>query len=323
MQGLAGGFWWANVIGCAFGTLYWARQRRNDGTPGLMTPGGQVWAWQLVFCFIVLALDVSPWHLFWLGLVSIVLSVIVSNVWRGRMLASRYPDVGRIEVPAHRLCNRCGTALPPSARFCSACGKDTQSGSRTDDRFAHLIRKYEHESWIEITAANYLADDLSKQAFFTFTRESPAMKLAFHDAWGQTLSPTRPLTRGRLTIIFNDLGVQLASSGDIEGSDRSFACSCLFIKRNPLTWVALAEVALAKEDRMAATWAGKVIKFQLDKSTSHELKEFLATDEAEVLLQSARQRMQEIVATCKVCTWWHDSTEVFNQMGIAHLYFDR
>ena len=98
MQGLAGAFWWVNVLGCAYCTLYWARQRRNDGTPGLMTPGGQVWAWQLVFCFIVLVLDVSPWHLFWLGLVSIVLSVIVSNVWRGRMLAARYPDIGKIEV---------------------------------------------------------------------------------------------------------------------------------------------------------------------------------------------------------------------------------
>ena len=96
MQGLAGGFWWANVLGCAYCTLYWARKRRNDGTPGLMTPGGQVWAWQLVFCFIVLVLDVSPWHLFWLGLVSIVLSIIVSNVWRGRMLAARYPEAGRI-----------------------------------------------------------------------------------------------------------------------------------------------------------------------------------------------------------------------------------
>jgi TPR repeat protein len=71
----------------------------NDGTPALMTPGGQVWAWQLLFSFVVLGLDVSPWHLFWLGLVSIVLSIIVSNVWRGRMLAARYPDIGRTEAP--------------------------------------------------------------------------------------------------------------------------------------------------------------------------------------------------------------------------------
>jgi TPR repeat protein len=99
MHGLAAGFWWINMLLCAYCTFYWARNRMNDGTPGLMTPGGQVWAWQLVFCFIVLVLDISPWHLFWLGLVSFVLSVIVSNVWRGRMLAARYPDIGRIEVP--------------------------------------------------------------------------------------------------------------------------------------------------------------------------------------------------------------------------------
>jgi len=99
MQGLAAGFWWINVLLCAYCTFYWARNRMNDGTPGLMTPGGQVWAWQLVFCFIVLLLDVSPWHLLWLGFVSLVLSVIVSKAWRGRMLAARYPDIGRIEIP--------------------------------------------------------------------------------------------------------------------------------------------------------------------------------------------------------------------------------
>jgi hypothetical protein len=179
------------------------------------------------------------------------------------------------------------------------------------------------ESWIEVTAAEYLEDELSKQAFFTFTRESPAMKLAFHNCWGRTLSPQRPLTRGRLTIIFNEVGIQLASSGDSEGSYRSFACSSLFIKRNPLTWAALAEVAFAKEDRMAATWAEKVIKFRLLKSTSPELREYLTTDEAKVLLGDARKRMRQIIAACQVCTSWHDSTEVFNQMGIANSYFDR
>ena len=179
------------------------------------------------------------------------------------------------------------------------------------------------ESWIEVTAAQYLEDELSKQAFFTFTRESPEMKLAFHHGWGQTLSPARPLTRGRLTIIFNNVGIQLANSGDSEGSDRSLACSSLFIKRNPLTWAALAEVALAKEDRMAATWAEKVIKFRLQKSASPELREFLSTDEAKVLLRDARQRMRQIVAECQACTSWHDSTEVFNQMEVSESYFDR
>ena len=298
MQGLAGGFWWANVLGCAYFTLYWVRKRRNDGTPGLMTPGGQVWAWQLLFCFVVLALDASPWHLFWLGLVSIALSVVASNVWRRRMLAARYPDIGGIEV------------------------QQRKSGiERTAADY--LSEDSKKESWIELTAAEYLADELSKQAFFTFTRESPAMKLAFHNGWGQTLSPERPLTRGRLTIIFNDVGIQLAILGDSEGSDRSFACSSLFIKGNPLTWAALAEVALAKEDRMAATWAEKAIEFRLHKSASTELKEFLSTDEAEILLRTARQRMREIVSVCQACPWWHDSTEVFNQMGIANAYFDR
>jgi hypothetical protein len=252
----------------------------NDGTPGLMTAGGQVWAWQLLFCFIILALGASPWHLFWLGLVSIVLSIIVSKVRRGRMLAARYPNIG---------------------------------GSEFEQR----------GSWIELAAADYLADEVNKSAFFTFIKESPALKRAFHDAWGRTPTPERPLTRGRLTVIFNDVGVQLASSGDFEGSDRSFACSSLFIKGNPLTWAALAEVALVKEDRMASTWAEKVIRFRLQKSASSELREFLSTNEAKVLLKEARQRMREIVAVCETHTWWHNSTQVFNQMGIAKAYFDR
>jgi hypothetical protein len=187
----------------------------------------------------------------------------------------------------------------------------------------YLREDLKRESWIELTAADYLTDELSKKAFFTFTRESPAMKLAFHNGWGQTLSPERPLTRGRLTIIFNEVGIKLASTGDSEGSDRSFACSSLFIKGNPLTWAALAEVALANEDRKAATWAQKVIKFRLQKSASPELREFLLTDEAKVLLRAARERMREIVDICEACTSWHDSTEIFNQMGVLESYFDR
>jgi hypothetical protein len=102
MQGLAAGFWWVNVLVCAYSTFYWARQRRNDGTPGLMTPGGQVWAWQLLFCVIVFALEISPWHLLWLGLISIVLSIIVSHVWRGKMLAARYPDITGNEITPNK-----------------------------------------------------------------------------------------------------------------------------------------------------------------------------------------------------------------------------
>ena len=202
--------------------------------------------------------------------------------------------------------------------------KVRQRGNQIERTVTNDLREeLKSESWIELTAAQYLADELSKQAFFTFTRESPAMKLAFHHGWGQMLTPERPLTRGRLTLIFNDVGIQLARSGDSEGSDRSFASSSLFIKRNPLTWAALSEVALAKEDRMAATWAEKVIKFRLQKSASPELREFLSTDEAKVLLRDARQRMREIVTVCQACPSWHDSTEVFNQMGLAKAYFDR
>jgi hypothetical protein len=186
-----------------------------------------------------------------------------------------------------------------------------------------LREDLKRESWIELTAAEYLTDELSKKAFFTFTRESPAMKLAFHNGWGQTLCPERPLTRGRLTIIFNEVGIQLASAGDSEGSDRSFACSSLFIKGNPLTWAALAEVALAKEDRMAAAWAQKVIKFRQQKSASPELREFLSTDEAKLLLRAARERMWKIVGVCEACTSWHDSTEILNQMGVSESYFNR
>ncbi len=259
---------------------------------------------------IPMALVASLFHREWLPLGYVIINLVIlyfmqfaaglmlesSN--KRRMLAARHPDIGGSE--------------------------GQQSERRIEREVAEYIKEdMKRESWIEHTAAQYLEDDLSKNAFFTFTRESPAMKLAFHNAWGRTLSPERPLTRGRLTIIFNEVAIQLASSGDSEGSDRGFACSSLFIKRNPLTWAALAEVALTKKDRMAATWAEKVIKFRLQKTASPELREFLSTDEAKVLLRDARQRMRQIVAVCQASTSWHDSTEVFNQMGVAKSYFDR
>ena len=280
MHGIAQWFWWANVLICAYCTLYWRGKRRIDGTPGLMTAGGQVWAWQLIFCFVVLTLNASPWHLFWLGALSIVLSIIISKIWRGRMLAARYSHVTGIEFE-------------------------------------------QRESWIEVTAAEYLADEMSKTAFFAFLKESPVLKKEFHNEWGLTLTPERPLTRGRLAIIFNRVGVRLASSGDYQGYMRSLACSSLFIKGNPLTWASNAEASLAFEDRAAAKWAEKVIKFRLQRTAPPELQEFLSTEEAKELLKVARRRMKEIIDICESHPSWRDTSSLVEQMGVADSYFDR
>ena len=68
--------------------------------------------------------------------------------------------------------------------------KVRQRGNQIERTVTNDLREeLKSESWIELTAAQYLADELSKQAFFTFTRESPAMKLAFHHGWGQMLMP--------------------------------------------------------------------------------------------------------------------------------------
>jgi hypothetical protein len=283
MRGWGLGFWWANVLCCSYCTLYWARMVRRDGTSGLMTGGGQVWVWQLIFSLVVLALGASPWHLLWLCLVSIVLSIIVARAHRSRMLAARYRHT-----------------FQPS-----------------------MANSLQEESWIEITAANYLANEMSKTAFFDFVRESPALKKAFHNRWGETLSPTRPLTRGRLTIMFNDVGVQLAGAGDSAGAARSFACASLFIKGNPLTWASIAQVECSKEDRVAATWANKVLDFRLQETASPELREFLSTDEAENLLMAARQRMREILTLCERHTYWHDTSAFVEQVEATGSYFDR
>jgi hypothetical protein len=93
MHDLGIGFWWVNVFVSTCGVFYWVRKRMGDGTPALMTPGGQVWAWQLIFSFIILGIKANPWHLAWLWLVSFALSVICSNIYRSRMLAQRYPAI--------------------------------------------------------------------------------------------------------------------------------------------------------------------------------------------------------------------------------------
>ncbi len=245
-----------------------------------MTGGGQIWAWQLAFSFLIFALGASPWHLFWLGPVSIALSIIVSSVWRGRMLSARYT---RIDEP-------------------------------------EALQK---ASWIEVTAAGYLEDDMAKQAFSSFIEGSPALKRAFHDSWGRVLSPEHPLTRGRLTLIFNDVGIKLAKSGDSDAARRSLACSSLFIKGSPLAWAANAEVSFARQDRVAARWAEKVVGFRLQKNVSSELREFLTTDEARALLRDAKERMRQIIDTCQSCVSWNDTSAFVDEAGLAKSYFDQ
>lgn len=79
MERIAWGFWWLNVVLSAGSVIYQARDRYPDGTPGLIMPSGQIWVWQLIFSFVVLATGISPWNLLWLGIVSIVLSIVIAR----------------------------------------------------------------------------------------------------------------------------------------------------------------------------------------------------------------------------------------------------
>jgi hypothetical protein len=181
----------------------------------------------------------------------------------------------------------------------------------------------QNESWIERTAANYLEAELSKDAFFTFLRESSELKKDFHQAWGETLSPGRPLSRPRLAMMFNDVGARLAQSGNTEGARRSFACSSLFIKGNPLTWAAIAESECARKDRVAAAWANKVTAFRLQKSTSVQLRELLSSEEAKSRLRDAKRQMKEVILVCELNPWWQDTSALIEKMGASREYFDR
>jgi hypothetical protein len=282
MHGFGAAFWWVNVLTCAYCTLYWATKRRRDGTPGLMTAGGQVWAWQFIFSLAVRLLDASPWHLLWLCLISVILAVIVSNIYRGRMLSARYTDIGK-------------------------------TISKTDQQ----------PSWIEVNAAHHLRDEIEKNAFFGFLREYPPLKREFLGCWEAQLKPQPTSTRGRLTSIFNEIGVRFAHAGDMAGASRGFACSSLFIKGNPLTWAAIAEAACADEDRVAVVWAKKVIAFRLAKDASSDLREFLSSEEGKDLLREARRKMKATIAVCEMSPSWRDTSEMVGQMGLTSQYFDR
>ena len=89
MERITWGFWWLNVVLSAGSVLYQARDRYPDGTPGLVMPSGQIWIWQLIFSFVVLATGISPWNLLWLGIVSIVLSIVVARVYIHFMMKRR------------------------------------------------------------------------------------------------------------------------------------------------------------------------------------------------------------------------------------------
>ncbi len=81
MERITWGFWWLNVVLSAGSVLYQARDRYPDGTPGLVMPSGQIWIWQLIFSFVVLATGISPWILLWLGIVSIISSIALARVY--------------------------------------------------------------------------------------------------------------------------------------------------------------------------------------------------------------------------------------------------
>lgn len=101
MNWLTWGFWWLNVVISTYCVLYWARRRYPNGTHALVMPAGQIWAWQLIFSFVVLGAGISPWNLLWLGIVSIALSIVIYRIYHRVEMKRRIE--GKVASPVLRM----------------------------------------------------------------------------------------------------------------------------------------------------------------------------------------------------------------------------
>jgi hypothetical protein len=194
MEGITWGFWWLNVVISAYCVLYWARKRFPDGTHALVMPSGQIWVWQLMFAFLVLFLGISPWNLLWLGLVSIVASIVVA-----RSMRSYYLSI---------------------------------NAQRREAKQIERAQLEQIVSWMQRTAEIFLESEMNKNAFRSFMKDFPTLSKEFDLSWGRTFTPANPLSKWRLALMLNEVAETLASRNDFMAANTCVHCSSLFYKGN-------------------------------------------------------------------------------------------
>jgi len=181
------------------------------------------------------------------------------------------------------------------------------------------------QSWMQLTAAQLIDDELKKAAFLSLIQEFPSLSSEFNSAWDITFSPECPLSPWRLALMLNKIAETLASKGDFLAAATCLQCSSLFIKSNPLTWAASAWVAYAWEDKVAIKWATKVIAYRVTERTPSELYQQLSGDQGRELLKETRSQMKLLIKFCNLsCNdHWRDTSALLEQTGTSQSYFDR
>lgn len=72
--------WGIIVAVSVYSTWDWAHRRNPNGVWGMATPGGWVWAYNLLAAFILLFLGKSPWHILWLVPVGWIALTIIGRI---------------------------------------------------------------------------------------------------------------------------------------------------------------------------------------------------------------------------------------------------
>lgn len=257
-------------------------------------PSGQIWVWQLAFSLLVHILNVSPWHLLWLSVVSIVLSITIARILHNLKISSRI--------------------------------KEDEAGLLESEEISVHPRQEDHiVSWLQRTTALQIEDESRRAEFLALMQEFPLLSKQIDASWGQTFKMAYPFSIWRLTIMLNEIAITLANRDDFSTANTCLRCSSLFIKGNPLTWATSALVAFKWEDKVAIKWATKVINYRITQNTTDEIRQQLSTAQGKELLKAERKRMKLIIKYCNCLSLnddWRDTSILVEQVGTSDLYFD-
>jgi len=270
----AWGFWWLNVAACVWGILYWSPKRLRNGFPCVLG-AAQPFIWQLIAAIVVLILDASPWHLLWLALISGVLAF-----FSGHILGMGWENMHYKLLERERL-----TGFAAAQAELQKRGKTSASSK----------------------AAALLDKPISQSLLYESLGRCPSLSAKFHKAWALTNQLNSMPSRWDVSVMFNQIGIELAEEGDFDAALTCLRCSAVFVPDSPFRWAAAADIHCMRHDRVASKWAAKVLEFRLTDQTSTEVQRQFAGAQGKRLLASVRKPMKEIIEICRQHEDWMDT----------------
>lgn len=163
------------------------------------------------------------------------------------------------------------------------------------------------------TARSLMSSDGDRQAFLDYVQRNPGLSAVWHKVEPLIDPQNEPLTRHAIATFLAIYATTQMDAGEALGASESLLYSKFFFP-DPVTFAAIAEYHFMDEDRVAARWAEKVLRFRPEQKYQEIFAKLESNEGYVAALKELNKRMRAIVKSCAEHPEWPDSYDIWGRL---------